>query len=66
LQDKGKYEPITGQQKLAEDMADFWSEILHRYPVIGIIDPIRKQVSLHAYSGFLRKKLVQYHSILPP
>ncbi|XP_064630130.1 enolase 4-like isoform X2 [Lineus longissimus] len=42
--EKGKYEPVTGQQKMADDMVDFWVEILNRYPsVIGIIDPIRKQ-----------------------
>ncbi|XP_060572158.1 enolase 4-like isoform X2 [Ruditapes philippinarum] len=42
--EKGKYEVITGQQKLAEDMVDFWAEFLGRYPaVIAVIDPLRKQ-----------------------
>ncbi|XP_053400726.1 enolase 4-like [Mercenaria mercenaria] len=44
LAEKGKYELITGQQKLADDMVDFWTEFLGRYPaVIAIIDPLRKQ-----------------------
>lgn len=42
--EKGKYEVITGQQKVPEDMADFWGELLGRYPaVIALIDPLRKQ-----------------------
>lgn len=42
--EKGKYEVITGQQKLADDLVDFWAELLGRYPaVIAIIDPLRKQ-----------------------
>ena len=45
FQEKGKYEVITGTQKLPEDLADFWSEILGRYPsVIAVIDPTRKAV----------------------
>lgn len=28
-----------------DDMADFWAELLGRYPaIIGLIDPMRKQV----------------------
>ena len=46
-QDKGKYEVMAGQQKLADDLAEFWGELLGRYPaVIGIIDPMRKQVNI--------------------
>lgn len=45
-QDKGKYEVIVGQQKAAEDLAEFWFDILNRYPsVIALIDPMRKYVS---------------------
>ena len=36
---------IVGQQKAAEDLADFWSDIIDKYPsVIALIDPMRKQV----------------------
>jgi enolase len=50
FQEKGKYEVITGQQKLAEDMVDFWAEFLGRYPaVIAVIDPLRKQVKISRY-----------------
>ncbi|KAK2167327.1 hypothetical protein LSH36_29g02078 [Paralvinella palmiformis] len=42
--DKGKYEVLVGQQKGAEDLADFWSDILDKYPsVIALIDPMRKE-----------------------
>ena len=45
FQDKGKYEVLVGQQKGAEDLADFWSDILDKYPsVIALIDPMRKEV----------------------
>ncbi|KAL4229879.1 Enolase [Mactra antiquata] len=44
VDEKGKYEVITGQQKVADDMVDFWAELLGRYPaVMAIIDPLRKQ-----------------------
>jgi len=50
LQEKGKYEVVTGQQKVAEDLVEFWADIVTRYPaIIAIIDPLRKQVtSSHA------------------
>eukprot|EP00058_Branchiostoma_floridae_P023445 XP_002608935.1 hypothetical protein BRAFLDRAFT_85491 [Branchiostoma floridae] len=42
--EKGKYEVMTGTQKTPDDMVDFYSDILTRYPgVIGLIDPLRKQ-----------------------
>jgi enolase len=45
LQEKGKYEVMGGQQKVPEDVVEFWAELLGRYPsVIAIIDPMRKQV----------------------
>lgn len=45
LQEKGKYEVITGMLKGADDMVGFWTELLSRYPEIKfIIDPLGKQV----------------------
>ena len=45
-QEKGKYEVTSGQLKTAEDLVDFWAELLSRYPaIIALIDPMRKQVS---------------------
>ena len=45
-QEKGRYEVIQGQLKLPEEMAEFWQDIVKRYPtIILIIDPIRKVVS---------------------
>lgn len=42
--EKGKYEVITGQQKVADDVVEYWADLLGRYPaVIAIIDPLRKQ-----------------------
>ncbi|XP_052282820.1 enolase 4-like isoform X2 [Dreissena polymorpha] len=42
--EKGKYEVVTGQQKVAEDLVEYWADILTRYPaIIAIIDPMRKQ-----------------------
>ena len=46
LQEKGKYEVIVGMAKVADDLVEFWSELLTRYPsIIAIIDPMRKQVN---------------------
>lgn len=46
LKEKGKYEVITGQQKVADDVVEFWADLLGKYPaVIAIIDPLRKQVN---------------------
>ncbi|XP_061194453.1 enolase 4-like isoform X1 [Saccostrea echinata] len=46
--EKGKYEVMGGQQKVPEDMVEFWAELLGRYPsVIAIIDPLRKQEKEH-------------------
>ena len=43
-QEKGKYEVFAGQMKAAEDLADFWGDLLTRYPsVIMLIDPMRRQ-----------------------
>ena len=40
--EKGKYEVITGTAKSGDDMADYWADIVNRYPaIIGIIDPVR-------------------------
>lgn len=42
--DKGKYEVTTGQLKAAEDLAEYWADLLARYPaVIALIDPMRRQ-----------------------
>ncbi|XP_074642222.1 enolase 4-like [Tubulanus polymorphus] len=42
--EKGKYEVVTGMQKLPDDMPDFWAELLGRYQsIIALIDPIRKE-----------------------
>lgn len=42
--EKGKYEVITGQQKVADDVVEFWADLLGKYPaVMAIIDPLRKQ-----------------------
>ena len=47
FQEKGKYEVITGQQKVADDVVEFWADLLGKYPsVIAIIDPLRKQVTV--------------------
>lgn len=36
---------MGGQQKVPEDLVEFWVELLGRYPsVVAIIDPMRKQV----------------------
>ncbi|XP_052795928.1 enolase 4-like isoform X3 [Mya arenaria] len=44
VDEKGKYEVVTGQQKAADDVIDFWVDIITRYPaIIAIIDPFRKQ-----------------------
>ncbi|XP_022344151.2 enolase 4-like isoform X4 [Crassostrea virginica] len=46
--EKGKYEVMGGQQKVPEDLVEFWVELLGRYPsVIAIIDPMRKQEKEH-------------------
>ncbi|KAL5022807.1 hypothetical protein ScPMuIL_001962 [Solemya velum] len=46
--EKGKYELFAGQQKIADDVVDFWVELLSRYPsVIALIDPFRKQEQEH-------------------
>ena len=46
MQEKGKYEVIVGMAKVADDLVEFWSELLTRYPaIIAIIDPMRKQVN---------------------
>ena len=45
-QEKGRYEVVQGQLKLPEEMAEFWQDIIRRYPaIILIIDPVRKVVS---------------------
>lgn len=45
FQEKGKYDVLVGNQKDPEGVAEFWAEMLGRYPsVIAIIDPLRKQV----------------------
>ncbi|XP_076436308.1 enolase 4-like isoform X2 [Babylonia areolata] len=42
--EKGRYEVSSGQQKTADDMVDFWVELMSRYPsVMVLIDPLRKQ-----------------------
>ena len=47
LQEKAKYEVVTGMLKEGEGMVEFWDDLLNRYPsVIALIDPMRKQVSL--------------------
>ncbi|KAJ8317133.1 hypothetical protein KUTeg_005037 [Tegillarca granosa] len=48
--EKGKYEIISGQPKVPEDVTEFWAELLSRYPsVIALIDPLRQQaVGLNA------------------
>lgn len=44
--EKNKYEVMTGLLKTAEDMIEFYADILNRYPaVIALIDPLRKQDS---------------------
>lgn len=46
--EKGKYEVMGGQQKVPEDLVEFWVELLGRYPsVVAIIDPMRKQEKEH-------------------
>ncbi|KAK3597780.1 hypothetical protein CHS0354_006138 [Potamilus streckersoni] len=46
--EKGKYEVITGQQKVPDDLVEYWAELLGRYmSVIAIIDPMRKQEAVH-------------------
>ncbi|XP_060075515.1 enolase 4-like [Ylistrum balloti] len=46
--EKGKYELLTGQAKVADDVVEFWVELLGRYPsVIAVIDPLRKQEKEH-------------------
>lgn len=46
VQDKGKYEVVTGQLKTTEDYVEFLVELLGRYPAINaVIDPLRKQVA---------------------
>ncbi|KAL3864520.1 hypothetical protein ACJMK2_006194 [Sinanodonta woodiana] len=46
--EKGKYEVITGQQKVPDDLVEYWTELLGRYmSVIAIIDPMRKQEAVH-------------------
>lgn len=45
--DKAKYEIVAGQQKSADDLVDFWTELLGRYPSVNVlIDPMRKAVSM--------------------
>lgn len=42
--EKGKYEVGTGQLKSADDLVDYWVELMSRYPSIMVfIDPMRKQ-----------------------
>ena len=42
--EKGKYEVMTGVLKAPEDMAEFWQDLVTRYPVIiGLIDPVRPE-----------------------
>ncbi|XP_076104716.1 enolase 4-like isoform X2 [Mytilus galloprovincialis] len=42
--EKGKYEVMVGIAKVADDLVEFWSDLLTRYPsIIAIIDPMRKQ-----------------------
>ncbi|XP_033756351.1 enolase 4-like isoform X4 [Pecten maximus] len=46
--EKGKYELLTGQAKVADDVVEFWVELLGRYPsIIAVIDPLRKQEKEH-------------------
>lgn len=46
--EKGKYEIISGQPKVPEDVTEFWAELLSRYPsVIALIDPLRQQDREH-------------------
>lgn len=36
---------MVGIAKVADDLVEFWSDLLTRYPsIIAIIDPMRKQV----------------------
>ncbi|CAG2254761.1 ENO [Mytilus edulis] len=46
--EKGKYEVMVGIAKVADDLVEFWSDLLTRYPsIIAIIDPMRKQEEEH-------------------
>lgn len=55
-QEKGKYEVVQGQQKEAEGLVDMWHDVVTRYPsVIGLIDPLRKQVYCHIYGNNLHR-----------
>ncbi|XP_021355535.1 enolase 4-like isoform X1 [Mizuhopecten yessoensis] len=48
VKEKGKYEILTGQAKVADDVVEFWAELLGRYPsVIAVIDPLRRQEKEH-------------------
>lgn len=43
-QDKGKYEIMTGGLKSADEMVDYYRDIVGRYPtVIALIDVLRKE-----------------------
>lgn len=46
--EKGKYEVIVGIAKVADDLVEFWCDLLNRYPsIIAMIDPMRKQEEEH-------------------
>lgn len=46
--EKGKYEVMVGIAKVADDLVEFWCDLLTRYPsIIAIIDPMRKQEEEH-------------------
>ena len=51
FQEKGKYEVITGGLKSGDDLADYWGDILSKYPsVIALIDPVRRVVSMTIFA----------------
>ena len=44
VQEKGKYEVIVGTLKAADDMIEFYRDVVTRYPsVVMLVDPIRKE-----------------------
>lgn len=47
MQEKGKYEILTGSMKTPDEMVEFWADLKTKYPSIcAIIDPLRGRVSL--------------------
>ncbi len=47
VQEKGKYELITGQWKSSDDVINIYTDLLRSHPgLIGYVDPLHQSVSV--------------------